>query len=129
MGLSLNKDDVSDLLKDPSLGYIDKAVFLSDIARYYPPILTVRHITEILSISNPTARKLLKEARKTKVFPVAKTSEKSGGRYKVPRDPFLRYVFLGEVHPVGLHLLREQMEQEQLDAKSKKKGEKEREVD
>jgi hypothetical protein len=124
---SLSKEQVSELLKDTSLGYIDKAVFLNDIAQHYPSILEVKHICEILSVSNPTVRKLLKEARKTKVFPVAKTNEKKGGRYKVPRDPFLRYVFLGEVHPVGLHLLREQMQQEQLDTK-RKKQKKEKEV-
>jgi len=109
---TLSKEQVSDLLKDPSLGHIDKAVFLDDIARHFPPILDVKHVQEILSVSSPTARKILKEARETKVFPVAKTSEKSGGRWKVPRDPFLRYVFLGEVHPVGLRLLQERLDEE-----------------
>jgi len=107
--LNLNKKEVIELLKDTSLGYIDKAVFLNDISKAYPLILEVSHIQEILGVSAPTARKILKQARETKVFPVAKTSEKSGGRYKVPRDPFLRYVFLGEVHPMGLRMLQEEM--------------------
>ena len=113
---SLSKEQVSELLRDPSLGYMDKAVFLEDIVNCYPPILEVRHILEILDISAPTARKILKEARETKVFPVAKTSEKKGGRYKIPRDPFLRYVFLGEVYPLGLRLL-----QDRLDAENEKR--------
>lgn len=123
MGFGLSQEQVSELLKDPSLGYIDKAAFLGDMVKYFPPILDVKHIMEILGVSAPTARKVLKEARVTKVFPVAKTSEKSGGRYKVPRDSFLRYVFLGEVHPVGLRLLQEKLEAE---AESRKKERREK---
>ena len=122
---SLSKEQVSELLRDPSLGYIDKAVFLGDIAWHFPPILDVRHIQEILGVSAPTVRKILKEARVTKVFPVAKTSEKSGGRYKVPRDAFLRYVFLGEVHPVGLRLLQEKLDAEAESRKKEKREKKE----
>lgn len=121
MGQHLSQEQVSELLKDPSLGYMDKAVFLGDIANYFPPILDVKHVQEILGVSAPTARKILKEARETKVFPVAKTAERRGGRWKVPRDPFLRYAFLGEVHPVGLRVLQEKLDKEQIERKSKRK--------
>lgn len=117
---SLSKEQVSELLKDPSLGYMDKAVFLNDIAKYFPPILDVKHIQEILGISAPTVRKILKEAQETKVFPVARTADKRGGRWKVPRDPFLRYTFLGEVHPVGLRVLQEKLDKEKKERKNRK---------
>ncbi len=116
----LNQEQVSELLKDPSLGYMDKAVFLNDIAKYFPPILDVKHIQEILGISAPTVRKILKEAQETKVFPVARTADKRGGRWKVPRDPFLRYTFLGEVHPVGLRVLQEKLDKEKKERKNRK---------
>lgn len=117
---SLSKEQVSELLKDPSLGYMDKAVFLNDIAKHFPPILDVKHIQEILGISAPTVRKILKEAQETKVFPVARTADKRGGRWKVPRDPFLRYTFLGEVHPVGLRVLQEKLDKEKKERKNRK---------
>lgn len=117
----LGQEQVSELLKDPSLGYMDKAVFLGDIAKHFPPILDVKHIQEILGVSAPTVRKILKEAQETKVFPVARTADKRGGRWKVPRDPFLRYTFLGEVHPVGLRVLQEKLEKEQIERESKSK--------
>jgi hypothetical protein len=50
----------------------------------------------------PTARRIVAEAYESKVFPVAQTMKGKGGRYRIPTEPFVRYVFLGEVHPEGI---------------------------
>ncbi len=98
----LTTEETMQLLKDDTIGYIDKAPFIPEIARLYSPIISTREVAEILKVSKPTARRLIAEAYESKVFPVAQTVNARGGRYRVPRDPFLRYVFLGEVHPLGI---------------------------
>ena len=100
--LNLSKQETIDLLKSEKIGYTDKAPFIHDFAQVYPPILTVREVGEILGVSIPTARRIVAEAYETKVFPVAQTMKGKGGRYRIPTGPFLRYVFLGEIHPEGI---------------------------
>ena len=117
MSVMLSKKQLREMLIDDTLGPMDKGVFLNDIAYHYPPILDVKHVKEILNISTPTALRICAEARETKVFPVAKTAEGRGGRWRIPRDAFLKYAFLGEIHPMGLRALAEQ-----LDLKSIEKG-------
>lgn len=98
----LSTEQVTDLLKNENISYVDKAPFINEIAAVYPPILNVQQAAEILSVSVPTARRIVAEAYETKVFPVAQTMKGKGGRYRIPTGPFLRYVFLGEIHPEGI---------------------------
>lgn len=100
--MELTNKETMDLLKSEEIGYTEKAPFIDDFARVYPPIITVREAAEILNVSIPTARRIVAEAYETKVFPVAQTIKGKGGRYRIPTLPFLRYVFLGEVHPEGI---------------------------
>lgn len=101
----LSKEEAKEVLHDKSIGYVDKAVYIKDILRLYPTIIGIPEAQEILGCSRPTATRIVAEAFKTRVFPVAKTSEGKGGRYRIPTEPFLRYVFLGEVHPLGVRKL------------------------
>lgn len=101
----LTKEKAIALVQDESIGFVDKAVFLQDILKAYPPIIGIPEVCEILGCSRPTATRFVADAFESRVFPVAKTKEGRGGRYRIPTEPFLRYAFLGEVHPLGIKKL------------------------
>ena len=58
----------------------------ADLRDQYPPLLDVRHVQKIASLSKNTAYSLLKSGEIPSV--------RIGGRFKVPRDKFLRQVGL-----------------------------------
>lgn len=101
----LTKEKAIALAKDKDIGFVDKAVYLQDIVKAYSPIIGIREVCEILGCSRPTATRFVADAFESRVFPVAKTKEGRGGRYRIPTEPFLRYAFLGEVHPLGIKKL------------------------